>query len=99
MPPLYGLDVTDLSKWDENVTQPAIEIIECFMTQKECNYKPLPMQDVSSVPNSEDDSFHCDICDRVFIGTHQWEEHLGSNRHKKMVERKNRLAKRELPQT
>ncbi|EEZ99485.2 tRNA dimethylallyltransferase isoform X1 [Tribolium castaneum] len=97
VPPMYGLDVTNLDKWEENVTKPAIEIIQSFINQSECKYQPLPVEPVAtSVPNSEDDTNFCDICERIFVGSLQWREHLRSNRHKKMIERRNRLLKEEL---
>ena len=93
MPPLYGLDVTDLDKWDENVTQPAVEIVESFINGSDCKHKPLPMQQTSSNPNSEDDTYFCETCERTFVGNFQWLDHLGSRRHKKMKERKSKQEK------
>ncbi|XP_044270246.1 tRNA dimethylallyltransferase-like isoform X2 [Tribolium madens] len=86
VPPMYGLDVSDLSKWEEKVTQPAIEIIQSFINGSECNHLPLPMEPVAtSVPNSLDNTHFCDVCDRIFVGEVQWKEHLGSNRHRKRL--------------
>lgn len=88
VPPLYGLNVTQLDDWDEKVKSPAIEIIENFISQTPCSYQPLPMQEVKSSANAEDDTFYCDICDRVFIGTFQWEIHCSSKRHKRVKSKK-----------
>ncbi|RZC33778.1 tRNA dimethylallyltransferase, mitochondrial, partial [Asbolus verrucosus] len=35
VPPMYGLDVTDVNKWDKNVTQPAMEIIQSYISETE----------------------------------------------------------------
>jgi tRNA dimethylallyltransferase len=31
---------------------------------------------------------HCDVCDRMFIGDIQWNEHLHSKKHHRMLKRK-----------
>lgn len=31
VPPVYGLEVSDLSQWDENVLKPALQIVESFI--------------------------------------------------------------------
>lgn len=31
VPPVYGLDVSDLSRWDKSVLEPAIQIVESFL--------------------------------------------------------------------
>jgi tRNA dimethylallyltransferase len=96
VPPMYGLDVTDLDKWDQNVAQPATQIVQSFISQTDCEYQPLPMQTTTtSTANAEEDTYFCDICERVFVGSFQWSDHLKSNRHKKVIERKNKLSKRE----
>jgi hypothetical protein len=29
---------------------------------------------------------HCDVCDRMFIGDIQWNDHLHSKKHRKMLQ-------------
>lgn len=31
VPAVYGLDVSDLSQWEEKVLEPAVEIVESFI--------------------------------------------------------------------
>ena len=31
VPPVYGLEVSDVSKWEESVLQPALEIVQSFI--------------------------------------------------------------------
>lgn len=31
VPPVYGLDVSDVSKWEESVLEPALEIVQSFV--------------------------------------------------------------------
>ncbi|XP_066254481.1 tRNA dimethylallyltransferase [Euwallacea similis] len=88
VPPIYGLNTTDISKWSENVIQPAVHILESYISETNCNIDPLPMRDTNSVPNTLDETFVCEICNRVFIGTLQWTTHIKSRRHRMVLERK-----------
>lgn len=89
VPPLYSLDTTDPSKWCENVTTPAIEIVDCALHGRPCKYKPLDkIENKSSNSNATDDTYYCEICERLFVGNHQWNDHLKSIRHKKRREKK-----------
>lgn len=31
VPPVYGLEVSDVSKWEESVLEPALEIVQSFI--------------------------------------------------------------------
>lgn len=92
MPSVYGLDTSDVAKWGEDVEQPAYEIIESFLNKTDCKHKPLPLKDPmqATSPCSEDDTYFCEICDRVFVGNFQWMEHKKSKKHKKMVVKRNK---------
>lgn len=90
VPSVYGLDTTDVSLWKENVQNPAIEIIESFLTKSECKHKPLPVKITSeaSSPFFKEETYVCDTCERVFVGTFQWNDHRNSQKHKKMLKKK-----------
>lgn len=90
---MYGLDTTDVSQWNENVTKKAEEIVESYISQTKCNHKPLRVQSVNSSPNSEDYTYTCDVCDRVFVGDFQWKLHMKSNRHKRALASKCKTLK------
>lgn len=83
VPPLFGLNTDDVSKWDENVTKPAIEIIESFISGSKCKYERLPFIEVKSKANCEDRSYFCEVCERIFVGEFQWKSHIVSNKHKR----------------
>lgn len=93
VPSVYGLDTTDVSNWTTNVEKPAVDIIESFLNNSDCKYEPLPLKPLSDITStqSEDDTYVCEICDRIFVGTFQWNKHKISTKHKKMVHRKNVL--------
>ncbi|EEB19308.1 tRNA isopentenyltransferase, putative [Pediculus humanus corporis] len=73
VPPIYGLDATDLSKWNENVLEKASDIVECHLAGRKSAIKPLPMENEKI---SIDKSYHCQVCDRIFVGKLQWESHV-----------------------
>lgn len=73
------------------MSEPAFKIVNSFITGVPCDIKPLPKGDVVSIPNALDETFNCEACNRVFIGNRQWKIHLSSNKHKKVISRKNKL--------
>ncbi|KAJ8919812.1 hypothetical protein NQ315_006341 [Exocentrus adspersus] len=93
VPPVYGLDTTDVSLWRESVSSVAEQIVESYVTNKKCTHEALPVQCVNSVPNCEDYTYTCDICERVFVGELQWRIHQKSNRHRRRLESRNKKAK------
>ncbi|XP_056641723.1 tRNA dimethylallyltransferase [Diorhabda sublineata] len=94
VPPIYGLDTSDVSQWEDKVSKKAEQIVRSFINNTRCCYESLPKQKVDSNPNSEDITFTCEICDRVFVGQFQWTVHLKSNKHKKMLESKHKKEKK-----
>ncbi|KAG5888368.1 hypothetical protein JTB14_033505 [Gonioctena quinquepunctata] len=93
VPPIYGLDTSDVSQWDEKVSRTAIEIVESYITGTACHHKELPKQTSNSFPNSDDITHTCEVCARIFVGDFQWANHLKSNRHKKMLESRHKKGK------
>lgn len=84
---MYALDSTNVEEWLNNVSEPSTEIIESFVNGTQCRINSLPLVARESLPNSMDESFFCEVCQRVFVGQYQWNIHRKSIRHKKMVER------------
>ncbi|KAI9556374.1 hypothetical protein GHT06_018948 [Daphnia sinensis] len=90
VPPVYGLDATDVTDWNEKVRDVAFRIVDSFSSgandemQNE-RAKPLAVAETSS--REEQTSFHCPLCDKVTVGQRQWQEHVRSNRHRKLVKR------------
>ena len=89
---MYGLDATDVTEWNEKVRDVAFRVVDSFCSGEaagqtgggECP-KPLAVAETSS--REEQTSFQCPFCDKVTVGQRQWQEHLGSNRHRKLVKR------------
>ncbi|KAL5017399.1 hypothetical protein ScPMuIL_006988 [Solemya velum] len=92
MPPVFGLDGTDLSKWEANVEAPALEIVKALMEGRQPLHNHL--QSCGERENRPARNV-CDVCDgRVFVTSKDWEAHLGSRRHKKRLQterKKNQL--------
>ncbi|EPY78478.1 tRNA dimethylallyltransferase, mitochondrial isoform 1 [Camelus ferus] len=70
VPPVYGLEVSDTSKWEESVLEPALEIVQSFIQGQKPAAAPVKM------PSNETEnkrSYHmCDLCDRIIIGDREW---------------------------
>ncbi|XP_053776340.1 tRNA dimethylallyltransferase isoform X1 [Desmodus rotundus] len=79
VPPVYGLEVSDVSKWEESVLQPALEIVQSFIQGRKPAAAPVRM------PRNETEnkrSYHmCDLCDRIIIGDREWAAHIKSKSH------------------
>ncbi|VEN41559.1 unnamed protein product [Callosobruchus maculatus] len=88
VPPVYGLDTSDISKFEDNVTKIAEEIVTSYIEMKPCPHEPLPKISSRSIPNSLHETYTCSTCDRVFVGQLQWEAHLKSSRHRKRAAKK-----------
>uniref|UniRef100_A0A146MCA4 tRNA dimethylallyltransferase, mitochondrial n=2 Tax=Lygus hesperus TaxID=30085 RepID=A0A146MCA4_LYGHE len=94
VPDMYGLDATDLDTWDENVLNPAVQVVgSCLgLAGYSPTLKPLPREDpVGSVVQRN----HCSVCDRIFVDTLQWSVHLKSNKHRRMLTKRKREESRE----
>ncbi|CAL1265638.1 unnamed protein product [Larinioides sclopetarius] len=87
LPPVYGLSATDLSMWNENVLQPAIDIVQSIIEDKVPSQKLLPVEEGL---NDIKETFYCDVCERLILGQNVWKIHLNSKRHQK---RKAKLKK------
>ncbi|XP_035232194.1 tRNA dimethylallyltransferase-like [Stegodyphus dumicola] len=81
VPPVYGLDATNLDLWKENVLDPAAEIIQAVKKNRIPSQKPLPLQEsLQDVPETH----YCEVCDRIFVGRRTWEIHINSKKHSKI---------------
>lgn len=93
VPPLYGLDTSDVSKWRELVYEPAERTISSYIEDLPIDLEPV--QKVTRLGDglNEETNHFCDTCNRVFIGEFQFQLHLKSNKHKVMKARSNKLKK------
>ncbi|XP_057562374.1 tRNA dimethylallyltransferase isoform X3 [Hippopotamus amphibius kiboko] len=89
VPPVYGLEVSDVSKWEESVLEPALGIVRSFIQGHTPTATPVNM------PSSETEnkrSYHmCDLCDRIIIGDRQWAAHMKSKSHLHQLKKRRRL--------
>ncbi|XP_019793619.1 tRNA dimethylallyltransferase isoform X2 [Orcinus orca] len=89
VPPVYGLEVSDVSKWEESVLEPALEIVRSFIQGHKPAATPVKM------PSSETEnkrSYHmCDLCDRIIIGDREWAAHMKSKSHLHQLKKRRRL--------
>lgn len=91
VPPIYGLNATNVSEWEENVSKKALNIIDSYVRSIPCNFTRLPKLETQSSPNVDDKTHICEICKRIFVGQLQWNLHLKSNKHKKMKEKQKKI--------
>ncbi|XP_008710226.2 tRNA dimethylallyltransferase isoform X2 [Ursus maritimus] len=89
VPPVYGLDVSDVSKWEESVLEPALEIVQSFVQGHKPAAAPVKMP-CSETENKR--SYHmCDLCDRIIIGDREWAAHIKSKSHLHQLKKRRRL--------
>ncbi|NXN97303.1 MOD5 dimethylallyltransferase, partial [Rhinopomastus cyanomelas] len=79
VPPVYGLEVSDLTRWEEDVLKPAVEIVESFIQGREPPAKPVRME--QDVGENKWSSRVCEPCGRVIIGDREWAAHTRSKSH------------------
>ena len=89
-PSVYGLDVTNLDNWENDVLEKALDILLKLMNGEKPAFEPLPRL----VGNQADKhSRHiCEICDSlVILGEDNWQKHLTSKSHKWHVKKDQRI--------
>ncbi|XP_032102944.1 tRNA dimethylallyltransferase isoform X1 [Sapajus apella] len=88
-PPVYGLEVSDVSKWEESVLEPALEIVQSFIQGRKPTATPIKMP-YNEAENKR--SYHmCNICDRIIIGDREWAAHIKSKSHLNQLKKRRRL--------
>ncbi|XP_037549534.1 tRNA dimethylallyltransferase [Nematolebias whitei] len=86
VPAVYGLDGTDVSKWEETVLNPALQILDSLSKGEEPAVEPIRAE---GVEQRNEQSYHtCDLCDKVIIGDLEWTAHLNSKKHHHHVRKK-----------
>ncbi|NXG38116.1 MOD5 dimethylallyltransferase, partial [Dromaius novaehollandiae] len=89
VPPVYGLEVSDLLRWEEDVLKPALEIVESFIQGREPPAEPVRMEyDVNENKRSHR---VCELCDRIIIGDREWAAHTRSKSHLHHLKKRRRL--------
>ena len=77
---VYRLDSSDLNAWNENVNEPAIEIVQSHLNGTICKYEPI--QRLLKRNLDPHRRFVCDICSgKVLIGEICYKEHIKGKQH------------------
>ncbi|TKA29120.1 hypothetical protein B0A50_03630 [Salinomyces thailandicus] len=101
---LYILDGSDASAFDSAVIQPAATLAEDFLNGSALPspeaaappslaelLKPKREYDVSARPETWTKQ-HCEICDVTCVVQEQWQQHVNSKAHKKLVSKRRKQA-------
>nr|KAF6445476.1 tRNA isopentenyltransferase 1 [Molossus molossus] len=89
VPPVYGLEVSDISKWEESVLEPALEIVQSFIQGRKPAATPVKIL-CNETENKR--SYHmCDLCDRIIIGDREWTAHMKSKSHLHQLKKRRKL--------
>ncbi|XP_036372013.1 tRNA dimethylallyltransferase [Megalops cyprinoides] len=88
VPPVFGLDVTDVSCWEKTVLTPALEVLESLQKGARPSVEPIRAQGEEQFNKRK---WHeCELCNRVIIGDPEWAAHLKSRSHQFHVKKKRR---------
>ncbi|XP_072227043.1 tRNA dimethylallyltransferase isoform X1 [Leuresthes tenuis] len=79
IPAVYGLDVTDVSRWEETVLNPALQILDSLSKGEEP--ATAPIRALGATQRNKRSHHTCDLCDKVIIGDLEWTAHLKSKKH------------------
>lgn len=80
-PIVHEVDTSDVSKWDEEIFEPARIIFENYLNGTQ--QAKITAGDFKKDTNFEYNK--CNTCDRVFVDKFQWNCHLKSGKHKKRL--------------
>ncbi|XP_068189950.1 tRNA dimethylallyltransferase [Antennarius striatus] len=95
VPAVYGLDVTDLTKWEETVLNPALQILENLSKGDEPAIAPIRVQGTEQ--GNKRSRHSCDLCDKVIIGDLEWAAHLKSKKHHRHVKKRRKSDQPQVP--
>lgn len=88
VPPVFGLDVTDVSRWEESVLTPALQILASLSKGEDPSVSPMRVEGAEL--RNKRSRHTCDLCDKVIIGDLEWTAHLKSKKHHYHVKKKKR---------
>ncbi|XP_019731866.1 tRNA dimethylallyltransferase isoform X2 [Hippocampus comes] len=86
VPAVYGLDVTDVARWEETVLTPALQILDSLCKGEKPSTEPIRLQRAEL--RNKRSRHTCDLCDKVIIGDLEWAAHLKSKKHHFHVRKK-----------
>ncbi|XP_017753987.1 PREDICTED: tRNA dimethylallyltransferase, mitochondrial-like [Eufriesea mexicana] len=96
VPPIYVLDCSNTNEWNDKVYEPAVTIIEAALKGEKPTQKPINevVTEQKYTDSSNEENHYCKVCDRIFIGK-QWDIHMTSIKHKRVLKKRKRLEERE----
>nr|XP_033810295.1 tRNA dimethylallyltransferase isoform X2 [Geotrypetes seraphini] len=89
IPAVYGLDVTNISDWEEDIVKPALQLVNSFLQGQKPTIEPVMMQ--SSITEGKWTRHTCELCNKILIGDERWAEHTKSKAHLHYVKKKRKL--------
>ncbi|KAM6518778.1 tRNA dimethylallyltransferase, mitochondrial [Fusarium solani] len=97
---LYLLDSTDVSKYGENVVEPAVQLAKQFLRGEErpspTTISPLANEVLTQVgnppPKATPCKRMCEVCHTVLMTEEAWKQHLKSATHRRVVRKKARMS-------
>ncbi|XP_037802016.1 tRNA dimethylallyltransferase-like [Penaeus monodon] len=95
VPPVFALDGSDPSKWDDRVRLPAEGVVQALAEGRQPELQTANMvkesPDVEDINRGDKTRYECDVCERVVIGEIQWRAHVHGAKHRKMQRRQTLL--------
>ncbi|NXU17919.1 MOD5 dimethylallyltransferase, partial [Pardalotus punctatus] len=89
VPPVYGLEVSDVQRWEEDVLKPALDIVESFIQGRQPPAEPLRME--QDEKENKRSRRVCELCDRLIIGDREWAAHTRSKSHLHHLKKRRKL--------
>jgi len=92
-PIVTEIDTSDISNWDEDIFEKARKEFQSYLYGTQATKDSVDVQKDSVFEYNK-----CESCDRVFVDKFQWNCHIKSRRHKKVVEKlkRNEAQKRKV---
>lgn len=94
VPPVWPLDGSDPSRWDELVSAPARTVLEARLRGEhpdEAAIRPVAKAGTALPPEERHMTYHCKPCGRALIGLAQYNVHLAGRKHRQQAARLRRL--------
>lgn len=101
---LYLLDGTDLAQWKNSVSDQAMNITKKFLDGEEL-CAPGDLSEAAaeqltlerSVESTHGVRHECDMCNTITVTEEQWQAHLKSRTHRRLLKKRHQLARRGRP--
>ena len=94
-PPVYAFDSTDPKQWESKVFQPAVDLLQAWIDQKDLSgFQALPLNQQAHSYEDSRKMFYCDVCSLHIKGRMSFEAHTKSRKHfniKKKLKREEQL--------